>query len=424
MEALLVLYKTPAAEGTHRSLYVVPARLPAYGDEHVLEKGKMGLGDSVVRTSCSFRRSYAPPGIIGRFLAFANAHIMEARECWQHGAHLIWTPGSHDVLVYEAHSVEAYDDRSVTYPGLVLCVKGNSPEVREVLASVTSEVKRLLQDKVHGYPGLCSVVFEGTDEVYVGDIIGDLRKYLDNRFDRLDATVRKVAAVATGVLQEIYLADETKNQYPRLVLMKPETHHRPEVEVHHLPSPGSSPTVGDPGKKKESGPAAAEGMQRETWNRWICALNDRKKVRLVFLCEHDLTEVECGPDGKGYVIEDLPSWTKGCLPLLQVTVLRPAPIRDTVSTLLRACRSSTPTNVSQTNNRRKISLMIFVKVLYLEIYYSHDFRSLGRTREPTFRLAAKQIHRYIPIQRGYICSRHIPRLAKKHRRQHRDFSLI
>lgn len=286
----------------------------------------MGLGDSVVRTSCSFRQSYPPAGIIGRFLAFANAHIMEARECWQHGAHLIWTPGAHDVLVYETHSVETVGEDSVAYPGLVLCVKSSTPEVREVLASLVREVRRLLEDKVHGYPGICSVVFEGTDNVYVRDLTSDLRKYLDNRFDRLDATVRKVAGVTSEVLQAIYLANEAQNQYPRLLLVKPETQAHPEVRVGDSPTPGWSPTVWEPGTEKANVPISAEGMQRETWNRWICALNDRPKVRIVFLCEHDMTKVECGPDGKGYVIDDLPNWAKRCLPLLQVRVIPPASI--------------------------------------------------------------------------------------------------
>ena len=327
MEAHLVLYKAPDIKGTHRSIYVVPARLPEYGDEQVLEKGNVGLGDTVVRTSCSFRQSHLPPGIVGRFLAFANLHIMEARECWQHGAHIIWTPGAHDVLVYETHSVATDGDDSVAYPGLVLCVKGSTPEVREVLASDTREVRRLLEDKVHGYPGLCSAVFEGAD-----DVTSDLRKYLDNRFDRLHATVRKVAGVTSEVTQAIYLANEAENQYPRLLLVKPEAQYHPEVRAGNSPMSGSSPTV-ESGPEEANGLVSAEGMQRETWNRWVCALNYRQKVRIVFLCEHDMTEVECGPNGKGSVIDDLPKWAKGCLPLLEGRVTLPASIRDLPHTL-------------------------------------------------------------------------------------------
>lgn len=110
-----------------------------------------------------FRQSYTPPGLICRFLTLANAHIKEARECWQHGAHVIWTPGSDDALVYETHFAENSDSRSVAYPGLVLCVKGSTPAAREVLDSLAEEVRKLLKYKVHGYPGRRSVVFEGTD---------------------------------------------------------------------------------------------------------------------------------------------------------------------------------------------------------------------------------------------------------------------
>lgn len=152
MERLLVLFRATAADGTNRRHFVVPARLPELGDELVLEKANMALGNLMVRTRCSFRQSYAPPGLIGRFLAFASAHIKEARECWQHGAHLIWTPGAHDVLVYETHFVENSDAGGVAYPGLVLCVKGSSPASRGVLDSLVIEVRRLFEDKVHGYP--------------------------------------------------------------------------------------------------------------------------------------------------------------------------------------------------------------------------------------------------------------------------------
>ena len=321
MEALLVMYRAPTTGGTNPVLYVVPARLPEYGDEQVLEKGNMGLGDAVVRTRCSFRRSYAPAGIIGRFLASANAHIKQARECWQHGAHLVWTPGAHDVLVYEAHSVEMSGTSSVAYPGLVLCVKGNTPEVRQVLDSLTGEVKRLFDDKVHGYPGLCSVVFEDAEVVHVGDLTSDLRKYLDNRFERLGATIRKVAEVTSEVLQACYLAAEEQNQYPRLLILKPdETSPQPEVIVRKSPNPRYQPMVGDLGQKNRLSPETALGMQRETWNTWIHALIERRKFRMVFICEHDMTEVKCGPDGKGYLIKDLPQWAKACFPLLQVRV--------------------------------------------------------------------------------------------------------
>ena len=316
MEKLMVLFKAPTKVSTDPVLYVVPARLPEYGDEQVLEKGDMALGDVVVRTRCSFRRSYAPPGIIGRFLASSNAHIKQARECWQHGAHLIWTPGAHDVLVYEAQSVELSGTTSVAYPALVLCVKGNTPEVRQVLDSLTEEVKRVLEDKAHGYPGLCSVVFEDPEVLRVSDLTSDLRQYLDNRFEQLGATIKKVAKVTSEVLQACYLSAEKENEYPRLLILKPET-----MAAMKPPLAGSSRTFGESGRGGEKRPAAAEAMRRETWNKWIHAFTEGRQVRMVFICEHDMTEVECGPDGKGYLIKDLSNWARGCLPLLQVRLI-------------------------------------------------------------------------------------------------------
>ena len=65
----------------------------------------------------------------------------------------------------------------------------------------------------------------------------------------------------------------------------------------------------------------AKGMQRETWNGWIQSCKENTTFRVVFLCEHDMTEVKCGPGGLGYLIRDLPKWLKDCMPLLQVRVI-------------------------------------------------------------------------------------------------------
>ena len=305
MERLLVMYRV---RGIDHTLYVVPARLPEYGDERVLEKSDMGVGDVVVRTRCSFRRSYAPPGIIGRFIAFSNAHIKEARECWPHGAHLIWSHAAHDVLVYEAHFDEQRVSDSVCYPGLVLCVKGNTPEARNILGSLTDEVERLLTDKIHGYPGLGSVVFEGTETVSVTTLSADLRRYLDNRFDRLDATIRRVAGVTSQVLPGLYLASKRDNEYPRLLILKR------DIQT-------SSPASRYGAVQQDSRREEAKGMQRETWNGWIQSCKENTTFRVVFLCEHDMTEVKCGPGGLGHLIRDLPKWLKDCMPLLQVRLI-------------------------------------------------------------------------------------------------------
>lgn len=327
MIKLLVMYRAPTAGSTNRELYVVPARFPELGDERVLENGNMGLGDAVVRVTCSFRQSYAPPGIVGRFLAFANAHVKEARECWQHGAHLIWTPGCHDVLVYETQCVEQIASGRVAYPGLVLCVKGSTPAVYEVLDSLAEKVRRLFGDEVHGYPGLRSENFGDTEVVRVRDLSSDLRKYLDKRFDRLETQVDGVARVTSELLQGLYLAAEKDNQYPRLLILKPERPSEADAEVRTSSLPTVRATICAEREPPEragaaagaaAAAAAAEAMQPKTWNSWIHALTNGRKCRMVFVCEHDLTEVRCGPGGNGYHIEDLPTWVKDCLPLLQV----------------------------------------------------------------------------------------------------------
>ena len=155
-----MLYRVPTAGGALRARFVVPVCLPEYGDQHVLEKGDVGLGDAVVRTRCSFRRSYAPPGLIGRFLAFANAHIKEARGVLtaRSSPHLeSWL--ARCPFVRDSLGGKKNDSGSVAYPGLVLCVKGSSPAARDVLDSLTAEVKRLLEDQSARvpWPMLCGV---------------------------------------------------------------------------------------------------------------------------------------------------------------------------------------------------------------------------------------------------------------------------
>lgn len=93
----LFIYRSHAERGDDREWFVVPARLPEYGNEKVLED-KIWYGEVVVQTTATFQRSHAPRGIIDRFPAFSASKIMYSGECWQHGAHIRWENG-HEVLV-------------------------------------------------------------------------------------------------------------------------------------------------------------------------------------------------------------------------------------------------------------------------------------------------------------------------------------
>lgn len=47
-----------------------------------------------------------------------------------------------------------------------------------------------------------------------------------------------------------------------------------------------------------------------------------KRYRVRFLCAHDLSAANCGPDGQGYIVEseeDWQRWLRKCLPLVQVS---------------------------------------------------------------------------------------------------------
>lgn len=48
----------------------------------------------------------------------------------------------------------------------------------------------------------------------------------------------------------------------------------------------------------------------------------RKRYRVRFLCAHDMSAADCGPDGRGYVLEsekEWQQWLRKCLPLIQVS---------------------------------------------------------------------------------------------------------
>lgn len=321
MEELLVLYRAPTSEVENSDVFVVPARLPEYGDEGVLGEEHFGVGNRVVRTKCSFRQSYAPQGLIGRFLAFANANIVKALVCWQNGAQLIWADGPnrdhHDVLVYETHSSDT-DSGSMAYPQLVLCVKGSTADIHGVLDGLRGAVETLFVDKVHGYPGLGYIDFDDSVTVLTDAFTGDLRQFIRTEFEMIRDVFDKATQAATGLLEAFYLAANEDNLYPRLLIVKPESLPR------ELTAPGCSPTARAAKIDEGNGVMAAEERQPETWEKWIELLKQktkRRRFRLVFICEHDMTEVECGPGGLGYRFEELPELVKACLPLLKVRLV-------------------------------------------------------------------------------------------------------
>lgn len=94
-----------------------------------------------------------------------------------------------------------------------------------------------------------------------------------------------------------------RTEYPRLVVL--------------IPDEPAEASVGNP---EEQTPTRGVVLLRETWDRWMQLCNSGgRSFRLVFLCEHDLSEVSCGPEGNGYPIQDAASLFKTSKPLIQVT---------------------------------------------------------------------------------------------------------
>ncbi|CAM9984147.1 unnamed protein product [Ectocarpus fasciculatus] len=319
MIRLFVMYTARDADDL-----VVPARLPEYGDQRVLAADT--ISDIVMTMQCSFGHVYPPPGIVGRFLAWSAQHVAAYEKCWQHGAFFSYKYqyARYDVFLYESCFEEPHVDGTVSmFAGLTLGIQGPPPAAAEILAELKASLENLVSDSAFAYPGLAGLMyFRPAKKIKSSQLLG-LRAVVDNlgnAADRvevaagraevaagrsevaagsLEETARKLGGIVNQLLeQELFGAsDEHSREYPRLVLV------RPELET------------------KDGG--THERIQHAGWDRWMKNLNDvgfHHKFRLHFLCEHDLSEVPCGPDGRGFPIDHLKDWVKQCLPLMQASL--------------------------------------------------------------------------------------------------------
>ena len=165
MARLLVIYRARTARGGDEAIddgktaghvqdsrWVVPARLPEYGNQRVLDPGN--IAEIVVVMKCSFCQVYPPPGIVGRFLAWLT-DVDEYGECWQHGAFVSYD--YHNVFLFESEDEEPHEDGTRSkFAGLTLGVQGRRPEARVILRRLKKSLKQLVSDSAYGYPGLAS----------------------------------------------------------------------------------------------------------------------------------------------------------------------------------------------------------------------------------------------------------------------------
>lgn len=308
MVRLLVMYRS-----RDEDILVVAPRLPEYGDQRVLDPDR--IEDIVVTMECSFGQVYPPPGIIGRFLAWSTKQVHSYDECWQHGAFFRYNydQGQYKVFMYESEDEECREDQTVKFAGLTLGVQGSPAQAPKVLSELRASLEQLVADSAFGYPGLGFFMSFGEVVETRSTFLGGLRSLLDNVDDvvdrlemvtaSLEETARKLGGETDKLVEKELLAASTlQNEYPypRLVIVVPDA--------------------------EEGG--AHERIQRVGWDRWTKAWESlhlpevglHHKFRLRFLCEHDLAEVPCGPDGRGYPIEQLKGWVKNCMPLMKVTV--------------------------------------------------------------------------------------------------------
>ncbi|CAN0171033.1 unnamed protein product [Scytosiphon promiscuus] len=293
MVRLLVMYRARGAGNL-----VVPARLPEYGPQRVLDPDN--IVEVVVVMKCSFGQRYPPPGIVGRFLAWLTS-VDEYGECWQHGAFLSYK--HHKVFFFESEDIERHEDAPDSkFAGLTLGVQGLRHEARPILEELKASLEQLVSDSAYGYPGLSMLMSFGELEETKSKELVSLRLLLDNIGERLDRIERRLDGVANQLVEGMMLAasaDKNGCPYPRLVILVPEAEGR-----------------GTQGR-----------IQREGWDRWTEAwqrlyehVESHEKFRLRFLCEYNLAEVPCGPDGRGYLIEKPKEWVKKCVPLMQASL--------------------------------------------------------------------------------------------------------
>lgn len=118
---------------------VVPARLPEYGNQNVLDPGN--ITQVVVEIRCSFGQIYPPPDIIGRFFAWLT-DVDYYGECWQHGAFLRYN--QQDVFFYESEDSEPHEDGTESkFAGITLGVQAEQTEAREVLTKLKESLESM-----------------------------------------------------------------------------------------------------------------------------------------------------------------------------------------------------------------------------------------------------------------------------------------
>lgn len=124
--------------------------------------------------------------------------------------------------------------------------------------------------------------------------LGEMRQKV---FSRLDF----IAAVTTKCL---LVSVEDQRRCPRLIAVEEETSQAP---LHRNRFSHFCRVMMDPFIRKRGKSKAKQSKQ--------------KRYRVRFLCAHDMSAADCGPDEQGYIVEsekEWQQWLRKCLPLIQV----------------------------------------------------------------------------------------------------------
>ncbi|CAM9744681.1 unnamed protein product [Sphacelaria rigidula] len=260
---------------------LVPARLPSAVDADTLAEIEKTVSTGVrMRFVTEVHAKYIPAGIIAQLLgSFCRSSRILFRACWSRGAAFNMNGTEHLVCLHEP--------TAETTARVEISIAGSTQKaVFEDGYDAMEALSKLLLDR---YPGLSfddsgDPQFMGGTEAWK-DMLDSLQAHLERRTDQLQLDI---ACVRWPV--------------PRLACL--------------LPNHDGTLNDGDRSYPRWSNRLRAWCRDGKKAGRGHIS----RKLRLFFVCAHDYSLTECGPNGQGYKVKQLREWAAKALPLAKVAL--------------------------------------------------------------------------------------------------------
>ncbi|CAM9209821.1 unnamed protein product [Sphacelaria rigidula] len=346
--------------GVEREL-LVPARLPSAVDGDTLAKLESAISRGVrMRFVIKIFAKYIPAGVIAQFLgSFRRSNHIVFRACWRRGAAFMMNGREHLVCLHEPVAG--------TVARIEISIAGSTRETVSDHGLATMEaLSKLLSDR---YPGL-SFDASGDPQFMEGteawkDSFDSLQAHLERRADQLQQGLE----VALENILDACRAREQEQMSKKIDTLVQNLHNVRLRLDRNDPQPLGDivdTLVRELGAKIDGGglrdterqilrrvsldmaclrwpvPRLAcllpkhEGTLSDddrSLSRWSDRLRAwcgdgnragrgmvRRKLRLFFICAHDYSLAECGPNGQGYKVKQLREWAAKAMPLAKVTL--------------------------------------------------------------------------------------------------------